>query len=147
MDIDEEKLEYSLRGNAWKVYWLLLKNGRPMSVREVQKALRFSSPSVAQHHLEQLRELGLVAKQDVGGHYVLVEEVKIGILRHFVKLGRMLFPRYLFYAIFSTTLLILYFILIMQSFTRESLFIMVFGLAATAIFWYETMRVWSMKPF
>ncbi|MBS7659814.1 MAG: ArsR family transcriptional regulator [Candidatus Bathyarchaeia archaeon] len=147
MDIDEEKLEYSLRGNAWKVYWLLLKNGRPMSVREVQKALRFSSPSVAQHHLEQLRELGLVAKQDVGGHYVLVEEVKIGILRHFVKLGRMLFPRYLFYAIFSTTLLILYFILIMQSFTRESLFIMVFGLAATAIFWYETMRIWSMKPF
>ncbi|MEM1725734.1 MAG: hypothetical protein QXH85_01215 [Candidatus Bathyarchaeia archaeon] len=102
---------------------------------------------MAQHHLEQLRELGLVAKQDVGGHYVLVEEVKIGILRHFVKLGRMLFPRYLFYAIFSTTLLILYFILIMQSFTRESLFIMVFGLAATAIFWYETMRVWSMKPF
>jgi len=147
LDIDEEKLEYSLRGNAWKVYWLLLKNGRPMSVREVQKALRFSSPSVAQHHLEQLRELGLVAKQDVGGHYVLVEEVKIGILRHFVKLGRMLFPRYLFYAIFSTTLLILYFILIMQSFTRESLFIMVFGLAATAIFWYETMRIWSMKPF
>lgn len=147
MEINEEELEYSLRGNAWRVYWLLLKNGRPMSVREVQKALRFSSPSVAQHHLEQLRELGLVAKQDIGGHYMLVEEVKIGILRHFVKLGRMLFPRYLFYAIFSTTLLILYFLLIMQSFTRESLFIMVFGFTATAIFWYETMRIWSMKPF
>lgn len=147
LDINEEKLEYSLRGNAWKVYWLLLRSGRPMSVREVQKALHFSSPSVAQHHLEQLRELGLVAKQDVGGHYILVEEVKIGILRHFVKLGRLLFPRYLFYAIFSTTLLMLYFLLITQGFTRESLFIMVFGIAATAIFWYETIRIWSMKPF
>lgn len=147
MDINEEKLEYSLRGNAWKVYWLLLRNGRPMSVREVQKALHFSSPSVAQHHLEQLRELGLVAKQDVGGQYILVEEVKIGVLRHFVKLGRLLFPRYLFYAIFSTTLLMLYFLLITQSFTRESLFMMVFGIAATAIFWYETIRIWSMKPF
>jgi predicted transcriptional regulator len=85
---DEDKLEYALRGKAWKVYWLLLKNGRPMSVREVQKALHFSSPSVAQHHLEQLKEMGLVQKQDVGGHYYLVSEVKIGVLRHFVKFGQ-----------------------------------------------------------
>jgi predicted transcriptional regulator len=76
---DEDKLEYALRGKAWKVYWLLLKNGRPMSVREVQKALHFSSPSVAQPHLEQLREMDLVQKQDVGGHYYLVGEVKIGV--------------------------------------------------------------------
>jgi len=67
----EGEFEYSLRGKDWNVYWLLLKNGRPMSVREVQKSLRFSSPSVAQHHLEQLRELGLVQKQDVGGNYLL----------------------------------------------------------------------------
>jgi predicted transcriptional regulator len=66
---DEGKLEYALRGKAWKVYWLLLKNGRPMSVREIQKALHFSSPSVAQHHLEQLREMGLVQKQEVGGPF------------------------------------------------------------------------------
>jgi predicted DNA-binding transcriptional regulator len=38
------RLEYALRGKDWKVYWLLLKNSRPMSVREVQRALRFSSP-------------------------------------------------------------------------------------------------------
>jgi predicted DNA-binding transcriptional regulator len=102
---DEYKLEYALRGKAWKVYWLLLKNGRPMSVREVQKALHFSSPSVAQHHLEQLRELGLVQKQDVGGHYSLVSEVKIGVLRHFVRLGRILFPRYFFLCSFLHNLL------------------------------------------
>jgi DNA-binding transcriptional ArsR family regulator len=77
---DETELEYALRGKAWKVYWFMLKNGKPVSVREVQRALRFSSPSVANHHLEQLRELGLVEKQDVGGHYVLVSQVKIGVL-------------------------------------------------------------------
>jgi len=75
---EEESFEYALRGKAWKVYWLLLKTGRPMSVREVQKALHFSSPSVAQHHLEQLRELGLVQKQNIGSHYLLINEVKIG---------------------------------------------------------------------
>ncbi|TRO53934.1 ArsR family transcriptional regulator, partial [Candidatus Bathyarchaeota archaeon] len=68
MNVDDEtKLEYELRGKAWKVYWFLLKTGSPMSVREVQRALHFSSPSVAHHHLEQLRDLGLVQKQDVGG--------------------------------------------------------------------------------
>lgn len=144
---DEGKLEYALRGKAWKVYWLLLKNGHPMSVREVQRALHFSSPSVAQHHLEQLREMGLVQKQEVGGHYYLVGEVKIGVLRHFVKLGRLLFPKYLFYAVFSTTFYATYLMLYIHSFTRESLFLIVFGAIVSAIFWYETVRVWSLKPF
>jgi predicted DNA-binding transcriptional regulator len=144
---DEAKFEYVLRGKDWKVYWLLLKSGRPMSVREVQRALHFSSPSVAQHHLEQLRELGLVQKHDIGGHYSLVSEVKIGVLRHFVKLGRILFPRYFFYAVFSTTFYMTYLLLLMQGFTRENLFIIFFGAIVSAIFWYEAIRIWSLKPF
>ena len=144
---DETKFEYALRGKAWKVYWLLLKSGRPISVREVQRALHFSSPSVANHHLEQLRELGLVQKQDVGGHYFLVNEVKIGVLRHFVKLGKLLFPRYFFYAVFSTSFYIAYLVLLMQGFTRENLFILSFGAIVSAIFWYEAFRIWSMRPF
>ncbi|MEJ2280546.1 MAG: ArsR family transcriptional regulator [Candidatus Bathyarchaeota archaeon] len=82
MQEDEAELDYKLRGKAWKVYWILLKNGRSMSVREIEKALNFSSPSVAQHHLEQLRQIGLVQKENVGGNYGLVSEVKIGVLRH-----------------------------------------------------------------
>jgi len=144
---DETKLDYALRGKAWKVYWLLLKNGRPMSVREVQTALRFSSPSVANHHLEQLCELGLMQKQSIGGHYSLVSEVKIGVLRHFVKLGKLLFPRYFFYAVFSTVFYITYLTMLMQSFTRENLFITIFGAIVSAIFWYEAVRVWRLKPF
>jgi predicted DNA-binding transcriptional regulator len=148
LNIDEEKeFEYALRGKDWKVYWLLLKSGRPMSVREVQKLLHFSSPSVSQHHLEQLRQLGLVAKQDVGGNYVLVSEVKIGVLKHFIKLGKLLFPRYFFYAVFSTTFYAAYILVLMHGFTRENLFILSFGAIVTAIFWYEAARVWSMRPF
>jgi predicted DNA-binding transcriptional regulator len=144
---EENAFEYALRGKDWQVYWLLLKHGRPMSVREVQRILHFSSPSVAQHHLEQLRELGLVAKQDVGGSYSLVSEVKIGVLRHFIKLGKMLFPRYFFYALFSTTFYIAYIAVLMHGLTRENLFILSFGAIVTAIFWYEAARVWSMRPF
>ena len=144
---DEAKFEYALRGKAWKVYWLLLKSGHPMSIREVQKALRFSSPSVANHHLEQLRQLGLVQKQDAGGNYSLVSEVKIGVLRHFVKLGRLLFPRYFFYAVFSTAFYIAYLTILMHSFTGENLFIAFFGAIVSIILWYEALRFWRLKPF
>lgn len=144
---NETQLEYALRGKAWKVYWYLLKNGSPVSVREVQRALRFSSPSVAYHHLEQLRELGLVQKEDVGGHYVLVSEVKIGVLRHYVKLGKLLFPRYFFYALFSTVFYAAFLLFLVQDSTRESLFIITFGAIVCAIFWYEAYRVWTMRPF
>ncbi len=144
---DETRLEYELRGKAWRVYWLLLKTGRPVSVREVQRALHYSSPSVAQHHLEQLRSLGLVDKQNVGGDYVLVGEVKIGVLRHFVKLGRLLFPRYFFYAVFSTTFYLAYLLMLVQTWSRENIFIALFGAAVTIIFWVEALRIWRLRPF
>ena len=144
---NENNLEYALRGKAWKVYWFLLKTGKPVSVREVQRALHFSSPSVANHHLEQLRELGLVQKQEIGGHYLLVSEVKIGVLRHYVKLGKLLFPRYFFYAVFSTIFYVAYLLFLFQGFTRENLFIISFGAIVCAVFWYEAYRVWAMRPF
>ena len=144
---DEAKFDYKLKGKAWKVYWLLLRSGHDMSVREIEKALHFSSPSVAHHHLEQLRQLGLVQRQKIGGNYTLVSEVKIGVLRHFVKLGRLMFPRYFFYAIFSSVFYIAYITILMQGFTRENLFILSFGAIVTLIFWYEAIRFWRLKPF
>jgi len=143
----ETDIEYALRGKAWKVYWFLLKNGAPVGVREVQRALHFSSPSIAFHHLEQLRELGLVEKQEVGSHYVLVGQIKIGVLKHYVKLGKLLFPRYFFYALFSTLFYVLDLLLMVNSFTRDNVFIILFGAIVCGIFWYEAYRVWGMKPF
>jgi hypothetical protein len=97
--------------------------------------------------LEQLRELGLVEKQEIGGHYVLVGQVKIGVLRHFVKLGKLLFPRYFFYALFSTLFYIFYIAVLFTGFSRDNLFIISFGAIVCAIFWYEAYRVWTMRPF
>jgi len=147
METDTTELEYALRGKAWKVYWFLLKNGEPVSVREVQRALHFSSPSIANLHLEQLRELGLVQKQEVGGHYVLVSEVKIGVLKHYVKLGKLLFPRFFFYALFATVFYLAYVMFLVTAFNRDNLFIIMFGAIVCGIFWFEAYRIWGMRPF
>jgi hypothetical protein len=147
MAVDPNELEYALRGKAWKVYWFLLKKGEPVGVREVQRALHFSSPSVANHHLEQLCELGLVTKQEIGNNYVLVGEVKIGVLRHYVKLGKLLFPRFFFYALFTTIFYLSYVMFLVSAFNRDNLFIVIFGAIVCGIFWYEAYRVWGMRPF
>lgn len=141
----EDRLEYELRGKTWRVYWHLLRHDQPVSAREVHRALGFSSPSVAQHHLERLCDLGLVHKNKDG--YVLTSEVKIGVLRHFIKLGRLLFPRYLFYAVFSTVFYIIYLSFLLETLSRENLFVILFGAIVVVIFWYETIRVWRLKPY
>jgi hypothetical protein len=88
-----------------------------------------------------------VQKSETGGDYSLVSEVKIGVLRHFVKLGKLLLPRYFFYAVFCTTFYFMYLVFVMQEFTRENVFITVFGLIVSVMFWYEAYRAWRLKPF
>ncbi len=78
---------------------------------------------------------------------MLVSQVKIGVLKHYVKLGRLLFPRYFFYALFTTVFYILFLAFLLQGFSRENLFMISFGAIVCAIFWYEAYRVWSMRPF
>jgi hypothetical protein len=73
--------------------------------REVQRALRFSSPALAVYHLEKLLELGLVEKTSVG--YQLVKAVNVGVLKQLVRLGTFMLPRHL-YATMFTTLLVFY---------------------------------------
>lgn len=90
--VDEEKIESELKGNTLRVYWMMLRSSGGISAREVQKALGFSSPRLAAYHLEKFEELGLVKKEH--GEYYLVREVKVGVLKQFVRFGSFLLPRY-----------------------------------------------------
>jgi hypothetical protein len=140
-------LESELKGKTLLVYWYLIQRpAHTVGVREVQRALDFSSPSVAVHHLEKLQDLGLVRKKGTG-EYVLEEEVKVGILRFFTHMGRYLVPRYLFYSALFSTMLGAYLILCAYSQVAPSFYAVVFGLVGLVIFWFETVRLWRARPF
>lgn len=111
-----------------------------MGVREVQRALSLSSPSVAHHHLEKLMGLKLVDK-DRYGRYIVAQRVDVGVLQAFTKIGSFMLPRFLFYAFFFTTLLITY---ILRGGVEP--YSLAFGVAGTAIAWYETIRAWRKRP-
>jgi len=141
---DEEKIASELRGNTLRAYWALLNSeDRFVGVRELQRKLGFSSPALASYHLNKLVEMKLVVKER--GDYRLVREVRVGILKQFIKLGTFMFPRYVLYATMFTTLL-LYLLVNLREFTFYSAFALVLGLLGTVLFWYEAVRVWRQKP-
>lgn len=144
MEVDDERISAELKGNTLRVYWYLLKSGgSSVGVREVQRALRFSSPRLAAYHLEKLEELGLVKKEH--GEYHLVREVKVGVLKQFVRFGAFLVPRYLFYATMFTTFLI-YIVVRFEEVSTYSIFALILSVLGSAIFWYETVRAWRQRP-
>ena len=140
-------IESKMRGKTLLVYWYLLGSSSPrVGVREVQRSLGFSSPSVAAHHLNKLLDLGLVDKS-TAGEYFLVEEVDVGILRFFTRLGRFLVPRYLFYSVLLTTMMIIYLIFCGWHGYIPNLFALIFSSIACVILWLETLKLWRQRPF
>ena len=140
-------IESNLKGKTLLVYWYMLRQPDfKAGVREIQRSLGFSSPSIAVHHLNKLMDLGL-AKKTKTGEYVLVQEVKVGILRFFARIGRFLIPRYLFYSVFFTTALVLYILLYAQTLCIHNFFALVFGGLASMILWIETFRIMRERPF
>jgi hypothetical protein len=141
---NEEKIESELKGNTLRVYWALL-NARDgvIGVRELQRQLGFSSPTLSAYHLNKLVDLELVAKEI--SDYRLVRKVKVGILRQFIKLGTFMLPRYVLYAIMFTMLLV-FLITQIKRFSFFSSFALMLGILSTVISWYETIRAWMLKP-
>ncbi len=144
---DLAQIESELKGKTLLVYWHLLKSsGTQVGVREIQRSLKFSSPSVAAHHLDKLVSLGLVDKSRTGEYY-LTQEVKVGLLRFFTRMGRFLVPRYLFYSVWFTTMFLVYIIFYGHDGSVHNLVAIIFGVLANLVLWLETARLWRQKPF
>jgi predicted DNA-binding transcriptional regulator len=145
--LDLDVVESQLKGKTLLVYWHMLRTPRSkVGVREIQRSLGFSSPSVAAHHLDKLLSLGLVEKTSTG-EYFLAQEVKVGLLRFFTRLGRFFVPRYLFYSVWFSTMLLVYLVLYTHTFNTHNVIALIFGFAASLILWFETLRLWREKPF
>jgi predicted DNA-binding transcriptional regulator len=142
-DIDERRLDFELRGKTMTVYLFLLKHRIPVGTREVQRALGFSSPSIAVHHIDKLLRLGIVQKDEYG-RYVLAKKVDVGVLNAFVSVGRFALPRLGFYAAFFTTITLAY--LLVNS-SQLDLYASIGTVGAVLAFWFEALRVWRKKPF
>ncbi len=132
-----EEAADALKGTALDIYRLLLKSSKPLGIREIQRLLELSSPSVAEYHLSKLEVAGLVKREN--GKFV-IDRV---ILQNCIKLNRFLIPRYLFYLAFTVMILAIEFIFLMPvPLTREFFFYASVTMIFVVIFAYETAKAW-----
>ena len=94
-----------LTGTGLRAYLALLKAGRPVGVRELQRMLGLSSPSTARHHLERLVQLGLAVREPEGYRAL---PPRRGLLRLYVVVRGRLLPRIAGLAAFTATAAIAY---------------------------------------
>jgi hypothetical protein len=128
-----------LKGNTLRVYLLLLSKG-PCELRDVQRALGFSTPSLASYHLNKLIEAGY-ASQNSAGQYLSIKDVSGEILEGFTRVGGVLVPQLTFFSILFTVLIV-YFGLMSLSNPGYVRLLVAASIALVAIVWYETARVW-----
>jgi predicted DNA-binding transcriptional regulator len=138
--------ESQLKGNTLRVYVYVVTH-KQCGVREIQRALHLSSSSLAQYHLSKLVDLGLLKSTD-SGEYMLTDEVRVDVLKDFLKLGAVVVPRFVFYAVFFTILTTFLGFVAFRStvvFTIDYFFVALLGFAC-ALFWYEALRAWMRGP-
>ena len=140
-----EDVQAQLKGNTLRVYLYVLRQ-RKVGVRQVQRALRLSNPSLAQYHLSKLVEMGLLREE--GGEYEIMKEIKVDLMRDFLRLGTLLVPRFVFYAAFFTVFAVYFIVQGIGVIASEPLAMWpaaLLGLASAA-FWLEAVKAWKWAP-
>jgi DNA-binding Lrp family transcriptional regulator len=129
-----------LIGLTLKVYKFILKNDKPVGIREVQRALKLSSPTLALYHINKLEEAGFI-KKELNGY--VADRI---ILKNLIRLRRVLIPRNFFYTVFFVTSLVFLAVFLRPPIlTREYIFSLGVVSVATATSVYETIKALSEK--
>ncbi len=134
-----------LKGNTLRVYVYAIKK-RKVGVREVQRALLMSNPSLAQYHLNKLKDLGLVSENN--GEYQVSNEVKVDVMRDFLRVGTLIVPRFIFYAVFISVFAV-YLTFVAYPYFQLVPILEWFSAAlilSAVAFWYEAQRAWRSAP-
>jgi hypothetical protein len=128
-----------VRGNALKIYIYLLRHG-PCELRDVQRGVGLSSPSLASYHLGKLTEAGFVI-QDEHGRYLAVKEASDRVLEGYSKMGPAIVPQLFFFALLFTILAAFFSFeaLYANGFT---VYLVAVCAAMVLVFWYETVKLW-----
>ena len=140
-----------LRGKSLQVYWYLYEHG-PAGVREIQRALNYSSPGIITYQIKKLAENGLIVKDVTTEKYSINVRVKAGLLNFYIKIGSRLFPRFSLYLLgfflgFCLFLLGSFFWGDRFITQPSSLLLLLFLFFGSIIFIYESIVMGKLKPY
>ncbi len=128
-----------IRGNTLRVYLHLVKNG-PSELREVQRSVGLSTPSLASYHLGRLVSSGY-AKQDELGRYIATNDSFMQILEGYSRIGSAIVPQLFFFAVLFTFLTLFFSYEVVYS-LGDTIYLVLVSVAMVGVLWYETLRLW-----
>lgn len=137
----QDDMEAVLKGTTWKVYKYILENG-PTGIREIQKSLNLSTPSLVLYHLNKLEQGGIIKKDGQG--YTVIQV----FLHNRVKLKRLLIPRYFFYSLFIIAAIIVQTLVFRpRTMSRDYAFSLAVMCTIAGFCLYETARAFLKRSF
>ncbi|MGI0078588.1 MAG: winged helix-turn-helix domain-containing protein [Nitrososphaerales archaeon] len=133
--MSDKKRGSTLTGTTLRVYRYLYRNGRALGVRDIQRGLGLSSPSVADYHVKKLLEMGLVKESD--SHFI-VDRV---VFENMIRIKTSLIPLQVAYSVaFGVALLLLVFLFRPQTASGQFIFSVIMMGLACGIFAYQAFR-------
>ncbi len=141
--LKRDELISNLTGRTLMIYFVLL-NKKSIGVRELQRHLDLSSPSVAKYHLEKLVNLHLIENRN--GIYHLDKKADLPLLTSWVLMGKQLLPKVLFAAILFTSFFIGYLLFVYSYWNKDSMFFILFGIILMVYIWFEVIIQFKRKP-
>jgi hypothetical protein len=133
--MSDDRADYVLKGTTLRVYRCLYRAGTPLGIHDVQRALKLSSPSVAEYHIKKLVRAGL-ARADQNGY--TVDKI---VFENVIRIRRTVIPlQATFVTFFASALVVLLTILRPTSITSTYVFSLIVCAAAVVILLYEALK-------
>ena len=130
---------HEIRGNTLKIYLYLLRHDHS-ELKDIQRGVGLSSPSLASYHLGKLSEAGFV-KQDEYGRYFALRESSGKVLEGYARIGSAIVPQLFFLSLFFTIIVAFFSIESLQGHSLVPYLVAVCA-AMVIVFWYETVKLW-----
>ena len=139
-----------LQGKTLQVYWYIFTHNHA-GIREIQKALNFSSSGTVSYQITKLLKAGIISKDSLEGKYSINEEIKFGVLKFFIRVGNRMIPRlslYMIIYILGFTMYLFLAIIQGEMFVMNplSLFLLFFLVIGIIIFVIESYKIWKLNP-
>jgi hypothetical protein len=128
-----------IKGNTLRVYIFLVRHG-PSELRDIQREVNLSTPSLASYHLGKLVAAGYVT-QDRLGRYVATGEASGEILAGYSNIGVAIVPQLFFFALLFTILTTFFSYLALFR-ADVTIYLVAVSFAMVIVLWLQTVRIW-----
>lgn len=148
--INPELANNLLHGKTLQVYWYIFTHNQA-GIRQIQKALNFTSSGTVSYQVTKLMNAGIITKDESEGKYSINKEIKIGILKFFIRIGSRMIPRISLYliiyilgfAVFLTLSIISGYEFLANPLNLLLLLLLIVGII---IFCIESYKIWKLNP-